>query len=85
MIGPLEIVLNHPVEIDEVIHDKLTVGSFDAIVEFRTNSPEQVIRSLSRVYGVPRRVIRHLEPSDAHRAGDFIDTLLNNAARSPLR
>lgn len=85
MIGPLEITLNHPVEIDGMTHDKLTVASFDAIAEFRTNSPEQVIRSLSKVYGVPRRVIRHLEPSDAHRAGDLVVALLDEAARSPFR
>jgi hypothetical protein len=58
MRTPLEIKLNHPVESDGCFYDKLTVASFDAIANFRTNSAEQVIRSLSQVFNVPRRVIR---------------------------
>lgn len=53
--GLAEIMLDHPVKIGGVIHSKLTVASFDAIANFRSNSPEQVILSLSRVFGVPRR------------------------------
>lgn len=75
-ISQNEIQLEHPVEIDGVRHDKLALASFDAIARFRGNSAEQTILSLSRIYGVPRRVIRQLEPGDAQRAGDLICTLL---------
>ena len=37
MTTPLEIVLEHPVEIDGVTHGKLTVSDFDALMGFRTN------------------------------------------------
>jgi hypothetical protein len=82
MIGPLEIVLNHPVEIDGTQFDRLMVASFDAIADFRTNSPEQVIRSLSKVYGVPRKLVRHLSPDDTNRAGDLIKNILDDYTRS---
>lgn len=75
--------LHHPVEIDGTTHHTLTIASYEAIADFRTNSPEQVIRSLSKVYGVPRRVIRKLHENDANRAGDLIATLLDEAARNP--
>lgn len=77
-----EIALNAPVEIDGDRHDRLVITSFDAIVGFRTNSPEQVIRSMAAVFGVPRRVIRHLDPTDAQRAGDVVVSLLNDTTRS---
>jgi len=77
-----EIALNAPVEIDGDHYDRLMITSFDAIVGFRTNSPEQVIRSMAAVFGVPRRVIRHLDPTDAQRAGDMVVSLLNNTTRS---
>lgn len=80
--APKEIRLNHPVESDVCFYDKLTVASFDAIANFRTNSAEQVVLSLARVFGVPRRVIRHLHPEDAHRAGDLICAVLDKTARS---
>jgi len=79
---PAEITLTVPVEIDGKCHDKLAVASFDAIASFRTNSPEQVIRSLAKVYDVPRKIIRHLEPSDAQRAGDLVVALLDETTRS---
>jgi hypothetical protein len=82
MSAPLEIQLERPVEIDGARHDKLAVASFDAIANFNSASPERVILSLSKVFGVPRRVIRHLEPSDAQRAGDLVVTLLDETARS---
>ncbi|WP_425991065.1 hypothetical protein [Afipia sp. DC4300-2b1] len=82
MRGPLEINLNHPIEIDRVRRDKLTVASFNAIANFRTNSAEQVIRSMAQTFGVPRRVIRHLHPDDANRAGDMIVSMLDQAANS---
>lgn len=77
-----EIHLETPVEIDGVHHDKLAVASFDAIVNFRANSPERVIRSMAQVFGVPRRVIRHLDPADAQRAGDLVVALLDDTSRS---
>ncbi|MGM4886428.1 phage tail assembly protein [Tardiphaga sp. 11_C7_N12_6] len=80
MNAPFEIDLHHPVEVGGVTHDKLTVASIDAIANFRSNSAEQVILSMSRVFGVSRRVVRHLEPADAQRAGDLICSLLNEAA-----
>lgn len=77
-----ELTLSHPVEIDGQRHDKLAVASFDAIASFRTNSPEQIIRSLAKVYDVPRKVIRHLQPADAQRAGDLVVSLLDETTRS---
>ncbi|WP_158672127.1 hypothetical protein [Bradyrhizobium guangdongense] len=82
MTAPAEIMLNFPVEIDGERRDKLAVASFDAIANFRTNSPEQVIRSLAKVYNVPRKVIRHLDPADARRAGDLVVALLDETTRS---
>lgn len=79
---PAEIMLKFPVEIEGERHDRLAVASFDAIASFRTNSPEQVIRSLAKVYDVPRKVIRHLEPADAQRAGNLVVALLDDTARS---
>lgn len=79
---PAEIMLKFPVEIDGESHDRLAVASFDAIASFRTNSPEQVIRSLAKVYDVPRKVIRHLEPADAQRAGNLVVALLDDTTRS---
>lgn len=76
----MEIVLHHSIEIDGITHHTLKIASYEAIADFRTNSPEQVIRSLSKVYGVPRRVVRHLHPDDAKRAGDLIVSLLKQAA-----
>ncbi|GGI31716.1 phage tail assembly protein [Bradyrhizobium guangdongense] len=82
MPAPAEITLNVPVEIDGERCDRLAVASFEAIANFRTNSPEQVIRSLAKVYAVPRKVIRHLAPSDAQRAGDLVAALLDDTTRS---
>lgn len=77
-----ELTLNHPVELDGNRYDRLAVASFDAIAGFNTANPERVILSMSRVFGVPRRVIRHLHPADAERAGGLICGLLDEAARS---
>lgn len=82
MSAPLELHLDHPIEVDNIRYDKLTLTNFSALANFRTNSPEQVILSLSRVYRVPRRVIRHLHPDDANRAGDLICALLDETTRS---
>jgi len=78
----MEIRLQRAVELDGVTYSTLKVASHDAITNFRTNSAEQVIRSLALVYGVPRRVIRRLDENDANRAGDLIVSLLD-AARTP--
>lgn len=75
----MEMRLHHPVELDGTTYSSLKVASYDAIANFRTNSAEQVIRSLSLVYGVPRRVIRKLHENDANRAGDLIVSLLDAA------
>lgn len=78
----MEIKLNHPVEIDGTTYDHLAVASFDALANFRTNSPEQVIRSMSSVFAVPRKTIRRLAPSDANRAGELIVALLQETVNS---
>jgi hypothetical protein len=77
-----EIILEHPIKFGGVTHGKLTLSNFSALANFRTNSPEQVILSLSRVYRVPRRVIRNLHPDDANRAGDLLKSVLDDVARS---
>ncbi|WP_319796620.1 phage tail assembly protein [Nitrobacter sp.] len=81
MTGP-EIVLEHPVELDGTLYDKLTVASYDAIASFECHNAPRVILSLARVYGVPRKVIRHLHPDDTNRAGDLIRALLDEVAHS---
>jgi hypothetical protein len=81
MIGP-EIVLEHPVELDGALYDKLSLSDFNALASFRTNSSEQVIRSMALCFDVPRRVIRHLHPDDANRAGDLIVSALNTIERA---
>ncbi|QND70766.1 hypothetical protein [Tardiphaga robiniae] len=83
MTGPvMEVQLTQPVNIDGVAYDKLAVASLDAIARFNTAGPERVLLSMSRVFGVPRRVIRHLTNEDTQRAGDLIVQFLNDAARA---
>lgn len=82
MTAPMEVKLNHPVEIDGTMYHRLSVADYSAIVNFRTNSPEQVIRSMSNVFAVPRKTIRHLHPDDAQRAGDLIVSMLDETANS---
>jgi hypothetical protein len=77
-----EIVLEHPVELDGVLYNKLMLSDFNALMSFRTNSPEQVIRSMALCFDVPRRAIRHLHPDDASRAGDLLKSALDDVARS---
>ncbi|WP_316233400.1 phage tail assembly protein [Bradyrhizobium sp. SZCCHNPS2010] len=79
----MEIKLDHPIELDGAHYENLAVASLDAIANFRSNSPGQVIRSLSKVYDVPRKVIRRLHPDDANRAGDLIVSLLDEVAHRP--
>lgn len=81
MVGP-EIVLEHPVELDGILYERLAVASYDAIASFECHNAPRVILSLAQVYGVPRKVIRHLHSDDANRAGDFIRALLDEVARS---
>jgi hypothetical protein len=77
-----EIILEHPVEIDGCSITRLKLSDFDALANFRTNSPEQVIRSMALCFDVPRRAIRHLHPNDANRAGDLLKSALDDVARS---
>lgn len=77
-----ELTLNQPVEFDGDRYDRLAVVSFDAIARFNTANPERVILSMSRVFGVPRQVIRHLDPADAERAGDLIRNILDDYTSS---
>lgn len=73
-----ELTLNQPVEINDVRYDKLTVADYSAIAEFECHNAPRVMLSLAKVFGVPRRVIRHLDPADAERAGDFIRDILDD-------
>lgn len=82
MTTPLEIHLDHPIEVDNIRHDKLILSDFNALMSFRTNSPEQVIRSMSLCFKVPRKTIRRLHPDDANRAGDLLKSALDDVARS---
>jgi hypothetical protein len=58
------------------------VADYSAIASFDCHNAPRVILSLSNVFGVPRRVIRHLDPSDAERAGDLVVALLDETAKS---
>jgi hypothetical protein len=86
MNGPLELHLDHPIEVDNIRYDKLTLSDLNALANFRINSPEQIIRSMALCFNVPRRVIRHLRSDDVNRAGDLIVSALNTIERtfSPL-
>lgn len=84
MSAPVEIQLNHPFELDGERYDKLRVADYSAIANFECHNAPRVIRSLSHVFGVPRRAIRHLHPHDTARAGEMIVGLLNEVARSPF-
>lgn len=77
-----ELTLKQPVEIDGTTYDKLTVADYSAIADFESHNAPRVILSLSRAFGVPRRVIRHLDPSDANHAGDLIKNVLDDYTRS---
>jgi hypothetical protein len=79
---PLELHLDHPIEVDNIRYDKLTLTNFSALANFQCNSPERIILSLARTFNVPRRTIRHLHPDDAIRAGDLICALLDETTRS---
>jgi|APCry1669192522_1035417.scaffolds.fasta_scaffold00768_2 hypothetical protein len=67
-----EIILEHPVEFDGVRYERLTVASFDAVAHYESHNLARVILSFANVYGVPRRVMRALHPSDAVRAGALV-------------
>jgi hypothetical protein len=77
-----EMTLNHPVEIDRVIYDKLAITHLGSLASFRANSPEQILRSMALVFGVPRRVVRRLAHSDIERAGDLLVEFLDAAAHT---
>jgi hypothetical protein len=77
-----ELTLRQPVEIDGTTYDKLIVADYSAIAEFECHNPPRVILSLAKTFGVPRKVIRHLDPSDSERAGNLVRNLLDEAVRS---
>jgi hypothetical protein len=80
----MQMNLNHPVELDGVTYEKLAITHLEALASFRANSPEQVIRSMALVFAVPRRVVRHLDNSDAEQAGELLVNFLDAAARASL-
>jgi hypothetical protein len=77
-----ELLLDHPVELDGNRYDRLAVANYCAIAEFECHNAPRVTLSLAKAFGVPRRLIRHLYPSDADRAGDLIRNLLDDYTRS---
>lgn len=79
----IEFHLDHPVELDGVVYEKLAITSLEALASFRTNSPEQVIRSMAQVFGVPRRVVRKLNSRDVERAGELIIGFIDAAVLAP--
>lgn len=82
MSAPLEMRLDHPVEVDAQRYDRLVLSNFRALMDFRTNSPEQVIRSMALAFAVPRKVIRHMHEDDLNRAGDLLVSALNTIERA---
>jgi len=71
-----EIALEHPVEIDGNRYEKLAVADYAAIADFKGNNRSRASASLAKVYGVPRKIIRHLHPADYKRAGDLLCDVL---------
>jgi hypothetical protein len=71
MIAP-DIILQHPVTVDGVRYEKLTVTDYAAIAKYECHNLHRVVRSLATIYGVPRRVMRKLSPSDAVRVGAMV-------------
>lgn len=82
MSAPTEIQLDHPFELDGMTYDKLAVEDYSAIANFECHNAPRVIRSLAKVFNIPRRAVRHLHPHDTARAGEMIVELLDEAARS---
>jgi hypothetical protein len=74
MSEPLEIHLDHPIEVDNIRYDKLALSDFSALANFRTNSPEQIILSLS--FNIPRR------PSAARLAISLVSAVGKGLSRS---
>lgn len=71
-----EMMLDHPIEIDGVRYEKLAVADYAAIADFKGNNRSRASASLAKVYGAPRKVIRHLHPADYKRAGDLLCDVL---------
>lgn len=82
MNSPLEMYLDHPVEVDAHRYERLVLADFKALIGFRTNSPEQIIRSMALAFAVPRKVIRHMHEDDLNRAGDLLVSVLNTIERA---
>ena len=82
MSSPLEMRLDHVVEVDGKVYSALTLSNFTALMGFRCHAPEQVIRSMALCFDVPRKVIRHMHPDDSNRAGDLLVSALNTIERA---
>jgi hypothetical protein len=82
MSAPHELTLEHPIELDGNRYDRLKIAGYSAIADFEGHNAPRVILSLAKAYGVPRRVVRHLDPTDASRAGDMLRDLLDDFTNS---
>jgi len=82
MTAPHELTLEHPVEIDGTLYSRLKIADYSALTEFECHNAPRVILSLAKTFGIPRRVIRHLDPTDAVRAGDLICNTLDDFTNS---
>lgn len=82
MNSPLEMRLDHPVEVGRERYERLVLSDFKALMGFRTNSPEQIIRSMALAFAVPRKIIRHMHEDDLNRAGDLLVSALNTIERA---
>lgn len=83
MSGP-ELTLEHPVEIDGMLYDRLAVVNATALhtATFRMNTNAQLILSLARVFGAPRQVIKRLHHVDLGNACDLCRAIVDEAART---
>lgn len=80
----LEIPLRAPFELDGVRYERMAVVNTTALnpVTFRMNTNAQLMLSLSRVFGMPRRVIKRLDPIDLGNACDLCRSILDEALRT---
>jgi hypothetical protein len=72
MSHPLEVILDHPVEDAGIRYERLVIANFGALAKYECHNVHRVVRSLATIYGVPRRVMRKLSPSDAVRVGAMV-------------
>ena len=78
MSHPLEIILDHPIEDAGIRYERLEITNFDALAKYESHRLSRVILSIANIYGVPRRVMRKLHPTDAVRAGVLVLALHDN-------